>query len=67
MAKSDNLRVSYPGVIAGAILGGVMALATGTWWWLLVGLALGLAALPLVRRAPDPGKSRKHWDDNFRD
>ncbi len=56
-----------PGLIAGLILGLVMALAAQQWWWLPLGIALGLAVVPLIGREDKLYGARKKRDQNFRD
>lgn len=57
-----------PGLIGGAALGGIMWIATGTFWWLLAGIVVGLAVVPLVGREDrQKNYARKKRDDNFRD
>ncbi|MDK7883983.1 hypothetical protein [Corynebacterium striatum] len=54
-------------LIAGAILGAVLWLASGMLWLLPVGIALGLLGLPILALSRDESKSRKQRDDTFRD
>ena len=54
-------------LIAGAILGAVVWLASGMLWLLPVGIALGLLGLPILALSRDESKSRKQRDDTFRD
>lgn len=54
-------------LIAGAILGAVLWLASGMLWLLPVGIALGLLGLPILALSRDEPKSRKQRDDTFRD
>lgn len=56
-----------PCLIAGAILGVVLWLASGMLWMLPVGLAAGLAGYPLLGITRDESQARKHRDDTFRD
>lgn len=56
-----------PCLIAGAILGVVLWLASGMLWLLPVGLAAGLAGYPLLGITRDESQARKHRDDTFRD
>lgn len=57
-----------PGLIGGAVLGGIMWIATGTFWWLLAGIVVGLDVVPLVGREDrQKNYARKKRDDNFRD
>ncbi|MFW9158721.1 hypothetical protein [Corynebacterium striatum] len=54
-------------LIAGAILGAVLWLASGMLWLLPVGIALGLLGLPILALSRDESKSRRQRDDTFRD
>ncbi|WP_306507862.1 hypothetical protein [Corynebacterium sp.] len=54
-------------LIAGAILGVVLWLASGMLWMLPVGLAAGLAGYPLLGITRDESQARKRRDDTFRD
>ena len=54
-------------LIAGAILGVVLWLASGMLWMLPVGLAAGLAGYPLLGATRDESQARKRRDDTFRD
>ncbi|WP_296135076.1 hypothetical protein ACKFRM_02310 [Corynebacterium sp. YSMAA1_1_D6] len=54
-------------LIAGAILGVVLWLASGMLWMLPVGLAAGLAGYPLLGVTRDESQARKRRDDTFRD
>ncbi|MFW9033778.1 hypothetical protein [Corynebacterium striatum] len=54
-------------LIAGAILGAVLWLASGMLWLLPVGIALGLLGLPILALSRDESQSRKRRDDTFRD
>ncbi|OFN76767.1 MULTISPECIES: hypothetical protein [unclassified Corynebacterium] len=56
-----------PCLIAGAILGVVLWLASGMLWMLPVGLAAGLAGYPLLGITRDESQARKRRDDTFRD
>lgn len=56
-----------PCLIAGAILGLVLWLASGMLWLLPVGLAAGLAGYPLHGITRDESQARKRRDDTFRD
>lgn len=56
-----------PCLIAGAILGVVLWLASGMLWMLPVGLAAGLAGYPLLGVTRDESQARKRRDDTFRD
>ncbi|MDK6814435.1 MULTISPECIES: hypothetical protein [unclassified Corynebacterium] len=56
-----------PCLIAGAILGVVLWLASGMLWLLPVGLAAGLAGYPLLGITRDESQARKRRDDTFRD
>ena len=56
-----------PCLIAGAILGLVLWLASGMLWLLPVGLAAGLAGYPLLGITRDESQARKRRDDTFRD
>ena len=56
-----------PCLIAGAILGVVLWLASGMLWLLPVGLAAGLAGDPLLGMTRDESLARKRRDDTFRD
>lgn len=56
-----------PCLIAGAILGVVLWLASGMLWLLPVGLAAGLAGYPLLGMTRDESLARKRRDDTFRD
>ena len=57
-----------PGLIGGAVLGGIMWIATGTFWWLPAVIVVGLAVVPLVGREDrQKNYARKKRDDNFRD
>ena len=56
-----------PCLIAGAILGLVLWLASGMLWMLPVGLAAGLAGYPLLGITRDASQARKRRDDTFRD
>lgn len=56
-----------PCLIAGAILGVVLWLASGMLWLLPVGLAAGLAGYPLLGMTRDESQARKRRDDTFRD
>ncbi|QRP59895.1 hypothetical protein [Corynebacterium minutissimum] len=56
-----------PCLIAGAILGLVLWLASGMLWLLPVGLAAGLAGYPLLGMTRDESQARKRRDDTFRD
>lgn len=56
-----------PCLIAGAILGVVLWLASGMLWLLPVGLAAGLAGYPLLGITRDDSQARKRRDDTFRD
>ena len=56
-----------PCLIAGAILGLVLWLASGMLWMLPVGLAAGLAGYPLLGITRDVSQARKRRDDTFRD
>ncbi len=56
-----------PCLIAGAILGLVLWLASGMLWLLPVGLAAGLAGYPLLGMTRDESQVRKRRDDTFRD
>lgn len=56
-----------PCLIAGAILGMVLWLASGMLWMLPVGLAAGLAGYPLLGITRDESQARKRRDDTFRD
>lgn len=56
-----------PCLIAGAILGLVLWLASGMLWMLPVGLAAGLAGYPLLGITRDESQARKRRDDTFRD
>lgn len=62
--KSSSL---VPGLIAGAILGLMLWLGSGMFWLFLAGLAIGIAAAPLLKLAADPSRSRKRRDSSFRD
>ena len=55
-----------PCLIAGAILGLVLWLASGMLWLLPVGLAAGLAGYPLLGITRDESQARKRRDDTFR-
>jgi len=55
-----------PCLIAGAILGLVLWLASGMLWLLPVGLAAGLAGYPLLGMMRDESQARKRRDDTFR-
>ncbi|MDK8669974.1 hypothetical protein [Corynebacterium sp. MSK195] len=55
------------GLIAGAILGLMLWLGSGMFWLFLAGLAIGIAAAPLLKLAADPSRSRKRRDSSFRD
>ena len=59
--------VLVPGLIAGAILGLLLWLGSGVFWLFLAGLAVGIAAAPLLKLATDPSRSRKRRDSSFRD
>ena len=54
-------------LIAGAILGVVLWLASGMLWMLPVGLAAGIAGYPLLGITRDESQARKRRDDTFRD
>ena len=54
-------------LFAGAILGLMLWLGSGMFWLFLVGLAIGIAAAPLLKLAADPSRSRKRRDSSFRD
>ena len=54
-------------LIAGAILGVVLWLASGMLWMLPVGLAAGIAGYPLLGVTRDESQARKRRDDTFRD
>ena len=54
-------------LIAGAILGVVLWLASGMLWMLPVGLAAGLAGYPLLGVTRDESQARKRRDDTFRE
>ncbi|MEO5304947.1 MULTISPECIES: hypothetical protein [Corynebacterium] len=56
-----------PCLIAGAILGVVLWLASGMLWMLPVGLAAGFAGYPLLGITRDESQARKRRDDTFRD
>lgn len=56
-----------PCLIAGAILGVILWLASGMLWMLPVGLAAGLAGYPLLGITRDESQARKRRDDTFRD
>ena len=56
-----------PCLIAGAILGVVLWLASGMLWMLPVGLAAGFAGYPLLGIKRDEYQTRKRRDDTFRD
>ncbi|TVU56034.1 hypothetical protein FQK23_10720 [Corynebacterium aurimucosum] len=56
-----------PCLIAGAILGLVLWLASGMLWMLPVGLAAGLAGYPLLGITRNESQARKRRDDTFRD
>ena len=56
-----------PCLIAGAILGLVLWLASGMLWMFPVGLAAGLAGYPLLGITRDESQARKRRDDTFRD
>ena len=56
-----------PCLIAGAILGLVLWVASGMLWMLPVGLAAGLAGYPLLGITRDESQARKRRDDTFRD
>ncbi len=62
-----NFRALAPGLIAGLILGVVMAFAGQQWWWLPVGVVLGLAVMPFTAKQEKNYVSRKKRDENFRD
>lgn len=55
-----------PCLIAGAILGVVLWLASGM-LWMPVGLAAGFAGYPLLGITRDESQARKRRDDTFRD
>lgn len=59
--------VLVSGLIAGAILGLLLWLGSGVFWLFLAGLAVGIAAAPLLKLATDPSRSRKRRDSSFRD
>lgn len=61
------MKKFLPGLIAGAILGLVMWIASGTFWWLPAGIVLGVAVVPLAFREEPKYQSRKTRDENFRD
>ncbi len=52
-------------LIAGAILGVVLWLASGMLWMLPVGLAAGLAGYPLLGITRDASQTHKRRDDTF--
>ena len=54
-------------LIAGAILGLMLWLGSGMFWLFVGGLAIGIAAAPLLKLASDPSRSRKRRDSSFRD
>ena len=56
-----------PCLIAVAILGVILWLASGMLWMLPVGLAAGLAGYPLLGITRDESQARKRRDDTFRD
>ncbi|GAA1470685.1 hypothetical protein ACUY2X_01355 [Corynebacterium minutissimum] len=56
-----------PCLIAGAIFGLVLWLASGMLWLLPVGLAAGLMGYPLLGITRDESQARKRRDDTFRD
>ncbi|QRP97610.1 hypothetical protein I6J72_10690 [Corynebacterium sp. FDAARGOS 1242] len=56
-----------PCLIAGAILGLVLWLASGMLWLLPVGLVAGLMGYPLLGITRDESQARKRRDDTFRD
>ena len=56
-----------PCLIAGAILGVILWLASGMLWMLPVGLAAGLAGYPLLGITRDESQARTRRDDTFRD
>ena len=56
-----------PCLIAGGILGVVLWLASGMFWLLPVGLAIGFAGFPLLGITRDEAQARKRRDDTFRD
>lgn len=62
------LKKWVPALIAGVLVGLVLALAAQSWWGLLAGIALCLPVAPLAARDHQrAASSRKQWDDNFRD
>ena len=56
-----------PCLIAGAILGVVLWLASGMLWLLPAFFAVGLAGYPLLGITRDESQARKRRDDTFRD
>ncbi len=42
-------------------------LGSGMFWLFVAGLAIGIAAAPLLKLAADPSRSRKRRDSSFRD
>ncbi|APT91593.1 hypothetical protein CPHO_00070 [Corynebacterium phocae] len=61
------MKTLVPGVIAGGLLGLVLWLASGTFWFLPIAVALGVAVVPLALREEPRFHSRKKRDENFRD
>lgn len=63
----DFIMTYLPGLIAGLLLGAVLALAAQSWTFLPLGLVLGAAVMPLVKKDDKRYQARKTRDDNFRD
>lgn len=64
---SVNNNKLVPCLVAGAILGVVLWVASGMLVLFPIGLALGLLGLPILAVSRGESKSRKRRDDTFRD